>query len=243
MSSEVVDPQASVTGARLAGLYLPPEASVFTRLRVAYRAVRVLEQAPDDPLAGSLVNASLDGDKFRLEAARLAETEAGRALLSERPALHRGSIELGPLSNLAEGTVGRAYAQYYTDNGILPFESPYTIRDDGDYLMKWYRETHDLHHIVTGYGTDPVGEMELQAFVLGNLGLRQSAFILAVAALLRPQGLPPVWRYWRRLRAAYARGKRANNLFSVRYDEYFEQTTNTLKAALNIGVQLGAGTS
>lgn len=180
------------------------------------------------------MNASLDGDVFRDHAARLTEREAGRALLAERPALHRGSVDLGALSKLDEGTVGRAYAQYYADNGILPFESPYEIRDDGDYLMKWYRETHDLHHIVTAYGTDPVGEMELQAFAMGNLGFRHSLFIMTLTALLRPLGIAPIWTYWHRLRAAYRRGQRAKDLFGVRYERYFEQTVETLRADLNI---------
>jgi ubiquinone biosynthesis protein COQ4 len=214
--------------------YLSPGASVFTRLRTAYKALRALEKAQDDPVAGGLLTAALDDDVFRRHAARLAKTEAGRDLLTQRPALHRGSVDLAALCKLEEGTVGRAYAQYYADNGILPFESPYEVRSDGDYLMKWYRETHDLHHIITAYGTDPVGEMEVQAFALGNLGFRHSLFIMTLTALLRPMGIAPVWTYWGRLKAAYLRGKQSQDLFSVRYEQYFEEKVATLRTDLNI---------
>ena len=235
MQTKASGSPSSGVSTRLAdGTYLPADASLFTRLRVAYRALRALEQAQDDPVAAALMNASLDGDVFRRHAAQLAETEAGRALLAERPALHRGSVDLAALLKLEEGTVGRAYAQYYADNEILPFESPYEVRNDGDYLIKWYRETHDLHHIVTGYGTDPVGEMELQAFALGNLGFRHALFILTLTAVMRPLGIPPVWTYWSRLRAAYRRGKRAQNLFSVRYERYFGETVERLRGDLRI---------
>lgn len=237
MLSQVAGSQSSSTPSRLSdGLYLPAEAGVFTRLHVAYKALRALEIAQDDPIAGALMNASLDGDVFRRHAEKLAKTEAGRRLLEERPALHRGSVDLAALQALEPGTVGRAYAQYYADNGILPFESPYELRNDADYLMKWYRETHDLHHIITSYGTDSVGEMEVQAFVMGNLGFRHSLFIMTLTALLRPLGAPPIWAYWHRLRAAYRRGKQTRNLFSVRYDHYFAQTVDTLRADLRIPV-------
>jgi ubiquinone biosynthesis protein COQ4 len=201
---------------------------------VAYRALRALEKVQDDPVAGGLMTASLDSDVFQRHAAQLAKTAAGRDLLAERPALHRGSVDLGALSELEEGTVGRAYAQYYVDNGILPFESPYDVRNDGDYLMKWYRETHDFHHIVTEYGTDPVGEMELQAFALGNLGFRHCLFILTLTALLRPLGIAPVWTYWKRLSAAYRRGQRSESLFSVRYEQCLEAKVERLRADLRI---------
>jgi ubiquinone biosynthesis protein COQ4 len=63
-------------------------------------------------------------------------------------------------------------------------------------------------HVLTGYGTDALGEMELQAFALGNLSLRTSALILLFAATLQPHGLPPIWRYTDKLRAAFSRGRR-----------------------------------
>lgn len=216
------------------GLFLPENPSVFTRLRLAIRALRVLEKHPDDTVAAPLLNASLDGDVFRRQVELLASSEAGRALLAERPSLQRSHVDLQALGQLPEGTVGRAFAQYFADNKISPFESPYTVRNDVDYLVKWYRETHDLHHIVTGYATDALGEMEVQAFALGNLGFRTSLLILTFAAVLRPHGLPPIWKYAKRLRAAYRRGQQSANLFSVRYERFFEAPTESLRAALRI---------
>jgi ubiquinone biosynthesis protein COQ4 len=214
--------------------YLPADASIPDRLRAAMKAFQRLTKVQDDPVAATLIKASLDSDIFQREAKRMAATEEGRALLAEQPAIHRGNIDLGQLSRLAEGTVGRAFARYYEDNGILPFESPYAVRTDADYLMKWYRETHDLHHVVTGYGTDSVGEMELQAFVLGNLRFRHCLFIVAVSTILNRKNLSPLGPYLRRVVAAYQRGQRTRNLFSVRYERYFEQTVEKLRADLAV---------
>ncbi len=216
------------------GLVLPEGASLPTRLRLAIRALRVLDKKPDDPVAAALFNASIDGDIFRRHVDALAKTEPGRELLSERPTLQASNVDLAALGRLPEGTVGRAFAQYFADNKIQPFDTPYEIRNDVDYLVKWYRETHDLHHVLTGYATDSLGEMELQAFVAGNLGLRTSLLILMFAAVLRPHGLPPIWKYSGRLRAAYRRGKQTENLFRVRYERFMEAPVDSLRAELKL---------
>jgi len=216
------------------GLALPDGASWFTRLRVAYRALTVLSKAPDDPVAAALLNAALDGDLYRRQAEALSKTEFGQKLLAERPTLQKGSIDLDALAKLPEGTVGRAFAEYFVTNKIAPFETPYEVRNEVDYLIKWYRETHDLHHVLTGYATDAVGEMELQAFALGNQGFRVSKMILTFAAVLRPHNLPPMWKYWSRLKRAYARGQQTANLFSVRYDQFLHSTVVSLREALKV---------
>ena len=130
------------------GLFLPEGASLFTRLRVAVRALKVLEKRPDDSVAAPLFNASLDGDVFQRLCSELAKSDDGRELLATRPSLQGSSIDLAALGRLPEGTLGNAFARYFSDNGIQPFESPYEVRNDVDYLVKWYRETHDLHHVV-----------------------------------------------------------------------------------------------
>ena len=216
------------------GLYLPEGASIFRRLRTAVTALRVLEKHPDDPVAAALLNAGLDGDVYRRHASELMKTEFGRALLTERPTHQKGNLDLVALGKLPEGTVGRAFAEYFERNQIQPFSTPYEIRNEVDYLIKWYRETHDLHHILTGYSTDAVGEMEVQAFALGNLGFRVSVMILCFAALLRPHNLPPMWKYGDRLQVAYRRGKASENLFTVRYEQHFESTVESLRAKLRI---------
>lgn len=216
------------------GLYLPEHPSLLTRFKVAFTALRVLEKKPDDPVAAPVFNAAIDGPVFQAHADALHKTPEGDALLKDRPTLMAGTVDLDTLGKLPEGTVGRAFAQYFIDNKIQPFATPYEVRNDLDYVVKWYRETHDLHHVLTGYATDAIGEMEVQAFAWGNLGLRTSPFILFFAALLRPHGLPPIWKYSDRLRDAYERGKASKNLFSVRYEQFMEKTVDELRDALEI---------
>ncbi|NET37302.1 MAG: hypothetical protein F6K19_35645 [Cyanothece sp. SIO1E1] len=51
---------------------------------------------------------------------------------------------------------GHAWAQHLDANGLKPF-------DKG--LRR--QQLHDGIHVLTGYGTDPLGEAEVQAFLLG----------------------------------------------------------------------------
>src|SRR5262249_4540044 len=74
---------------------------------------------------------------------------------------------------------------------------------------------HDLHHVVTGYATDVVGEAEIAAWEIatGCAGFG-AAWLLNLEALalglLRAPG--PSWR-------AFLRGRRTRNLYGARFDE------------------------
>ena len=38
------------------------------------------------------------------------------------------------------------------------------VADDASYIMLRLRQSHDIWHVVTGFGTDKVGEIALKAF-------------------------------------------------------------------------------
>jgi ubiquinone biosynthesis protein COQ4 len=193
-------------------LYLSPDPSWIARLRVGIRAVVVLDENAEDVFAGHMISMSMDADTFARHAKNLAQTVEGRALLADRPHLQPNRDDLAALRALPEGTLGNLLARYYDDNGIKPFVSDFAVQSDGEYLAKRYREIHDLAHVVTGYGTHPMGEVELQAFILGNLGLRSPWLAMVYVALVRPDGLPPIWKYARKLLAAYRRGRQSDDV-------------------------------
>ncbi|HRI10088.1 MAG TPA: Coq4 family protein, partial [Nannocystaceae bacterium] len=143
-------------------------------------------------------------------------------------------LDLQALARLPDGTLGREFVRYFERNGIQPFVTSFPIESDVDYLSKRYRETHDLFHVITGYGTDELGEMELQAFVLGNLGLWQTVMILAVSVprQLQELGARRAPEYAGRLRAAYRRGKRSREMLSVSYEKLWAEPVSRLAELL-----------
>ena len=77
---------------------------------------------------------------------------------------------------------------------------------------------HDLHHVATGYGTDPAGEAEISAWELrrGLAGLDLYVSSIVVTATLMGVLVAPI-RTWRAWQAAGAAG---SNLFARELAEY-----------------------
>lgn len=216
-------------------LYLPESAGLFARARAALRAFAVLTKDMGHPIAAPVLNVSMDAEVFARLARQYALTDEGRALLRDRPDLQASSLDLATLQQLPEGTLGKALGHYYEHNGITPFVSTYPVRNDVEYLAKRFREVHDTLHIVTGYGTDSISELELQAFVAGNLGLRHPLLILGLTALFMPLDVPPVWKYFSKLRAAYRRGRQSKDVsLKPRYEHYWSSMLDEVRQRVGV---------
>lgn len=99
---------------------------------------------------------------------------------------------------------------------------------------RWAIRLHDLHHVASGFGTDPVGEAEISAWEvghgLGNLGLYVSSLVLSgvVAGLfLAPR------RAWRAFRAARS-GRSLFNLSHLNYEQLLAMNVGELRDLLGI---------
>jgi ubiquinone biosynthesis protein COQ4 len=210
---------------------LAPDATPLTRLSVALKTIIVLGDDPANPVLARQLHLACDRETYQRLAERMREHPEWRRIVDERKTVFAGTHELERFRSLPEGTLGRAFAQYYIDNGIEPFYYDFPIVDDIEFLAKRYRETHDIHHIITGYGTDAFGENELQAFYAGNMGLRHSAFI-ALVSTFSPRG-GHEWnliRFHRRLYRAFRRGRASAMLLGVPFDELWESPVSEIGA-------------
>jgi ubiquinone biosynthesis protein Coq4 len=107
--------------------------------------------------------------------------------------------------------------------GPIPFVYPNTAG------RKRSVAAHDLHHLLTDYHTDLLGEAELAAWELGT-GVRDRS---AVRYAIRVLGfmLP---RFSRRLRAAFVNGRHCRNLFGRVDDATLSRTVADLRAELGL---------
>jgi ubiquinone biosynthesis protein Coq4 len=66
-------------------------------------------------------------------------------------------VNLNELHPLPPGTLGRELAEFYDRHHLQPFTTG-----------PRRKQLHDSIHVLTGYNTDPLGEAEVQAFLLGS---------------------------------------------------------------------------
>jgi ubiquinone biosynthesis protein COQ4 len=77
--------------------------------------------------------------------------------------------DVAKLSQYPEETLGYAYASYMKATGFDPaFYRQLQVNSDTNYLLLRLRQTHDLWHVVTGFGTDIPNEIGIKTFELAQ---------------------------------------------------------------------------
>lgn len=122
---------------------------------------------------------------------RFAASASGAQILARRPSLLSALSDRAALARLPEGSVGRAYLAFMEEenlsaDGLVEASrvsdwDTDVVPPEMDFFRKRMRDTHDLTHILTGYGRDPLGELCLLAFMhrhTRNLGM---AFVVMMS--------------------------------------------------------------
>ena len=215
----------------------------ISRFVAGIRAFRKLIDNPADPLHGPIFQMCVEHGLIRRVARSLERHGEGRRLLAERPRLDASAVSLATVEALPASSLGRAYAAYFEDNKIVPFDPPQLpVETHEDYVATRLREVHDVFHVVTGYGTDEIGELELQWFNCGNLGWGPLPIFVLVAAFvmgrLKPSG--GLWSACKRARAAYRRGRQSRSLASILWEDYWHMPVGDLRALVCAPAELEA---
>lgn len=127
--------------------------------------------------------------------------------------------------------------RYLEANG-LGIES-YTARKFPVYFFRWavwlpnpgFLPVHDLHHVLTGYGTGLIGEAEISAYELrGGCGSLM-IFVLCVGAIAIGMFVAPkrIWKAWRQ-----SRGSRNLYHTAVPYEALLDMRVGDLRQQLGL---------
>ena len=104
-------------------------------------------------------------------------------------------VDLDRLQLLPPGTLGRTLADFLAQNHFSPLATG-----------PRRKQLHDSVHVLTGYGADPIGEAEVQAFLLGSK-FRPVHLVLGLGLLIRQHQAFPSEVDRQRLWKAYQRGQ------------------------------------
>jgi ubiquinone biosynthesis protein COQ4 len=162
--------------------------------RRAWEGIRALIADPDDTSQVFKIIQALAGNSQERQFRRFLDSPHGPTILAENRQIVDRLSDRAYLLSLPEGSLGRAYADFTAREELSPdglVGASETIeRDDEEtpcprrlLFGARVRDTHDLWHVVTGYGRDLFGEAALLAFTYRQIRNRGIGFIVLVAYL------------------------------------------------------------
>jgi len=164
---------------------------------------------------------------------RVKAIPEARALMESR---YLGSaIDLEALSQLSRGTLGHTYATVMKTLGYDPnFFRQREIETDEDWLTMRLRKTHDLVHLVTGFGPTggELGVLSIQAVQIGYpMSVVLQVASIGMALKQQPERLPDVTQQ-------VARGMgmaiQMKPLIAQRWEDGWDKTVHQWREDLNI---------
>lgn len=141
------------------------------------------------------------------------------------------------LAALPEGTLGRAYARFVEARGLENHFLEYLeVTDLPSFVAHRTAHLHDLLHFVLGYEPfDPIGEMEIEVFLLAQTGaLNHVLFFVGWAMFLLRNDPAQLAAGRARLREAYRLGRSVRPLLGEPWSAHLRRPLAELKQELGI---------
>lgn len=150
---------------------------------------------------------------------------------------HADAYDVDKLLQLPADTLGGAYARHMKANGLRPdYYQDAAPRHRMNFLRLRIHQTHDVWHVLTGFGIDEFGEAGLQGFYFGQFTSGQAALIGAACilkSLLRGR-LADLEKHVDAFCEGYCNGKRAESLLAVKWEELWSENLNSVRQRYRI---------
>ncbi|MEO9600008.1 Coq4 family protein [Parasphingorhabdus sp.] len=185
---------------------------------------------------------SLPRPGFRKDAKAFVDSAKGKALLASEPHLSELLDDHERLRKMPEGSLAHAYCDFMEKEGLsaaglIAEYDQFSPRKYGD-LLEWYgfrqRDTHDLLHILTGYGRDALGEACVLAFTYGQNPALGNIFIAYAAGLNMKKQSKIKVPIFKAIREAQKMGKACPSISEANIAELLAQPLDELRERLHI---------
>ncbi len=211
------------------------------RFREAWQGIRALLNDPDDTGQVFKIIRALAGNSGERQFEKFLASKHGPAILAENRSLVDRLSDRDYLESLPEHSLGRVYAQFTEREEISPqglVDASESVPEDDEPISPEralfglrLRDSHDLWHVVTGYGRDLVGEAALLAFSYRQIGNRGIGFIVLVAYLRAGREFPG---HRAMIRDGFRRAKRASWLPGADWETLLERPLDEVRETLGV---------
>ncbi len=180
----------------------------------ALRALRALFANKEDTAQVFRIIDAMAGKTRGAAYERTQKTVAGRALLAARPNLLATLSDRARMQALPLGSLGRTYYDFtygenLTADGLVE-ASQAGGRPNRSEEANWFgcrmRDQHDLWHVISGYGREGFGELNLLAFTHAQTRNRGVGFIV-LFGMLKWMRMAPRMPTFSAVREARRRGR------------------------------------
>ena len=167
-----------------------------------------------------------------------------RQLVEER--YEPAPYSLAQLRRMPEGSLGRTHAERMIADGLDPeviqknAESAQVDAGEDDlarsarYLTRRRTMTHDIHHTITGFGTDLPGEVGVSAVYLAQIH-HPVSLLYASAVLLHTMPQPALYgQALHRLREGLEIGWKSANLLAQKWEVAWQRPLRDWQAELGL---------
>jgi len=210
--------------------------SVLSKLLLAKSFTSMLFGDYSLETVGELTYGLLGTPAYERLAQHLNQEPACAALIRNRyiPPAH----DLDALLNLPPDSLGYIYADQMKKTGFDPnLHASMIASSDAEYVELRLSQTHDLWHIITGFGTSLVDEIGLQAFLLRQFPYPLATMLVAnsliFTTLKEPEMLPQLLAA---ISQGFQMGNAAKSLFAQKWEEGWEKPLTQWQAELNISL-------
>jgi ubiquinone biosynthesis protein COQ4 len=176
--------------------------------------------------------------RYRHLQVEMEGTSEGRRLLAERPELASNRVDYDYLRTLPTSTLGGAYVHHLDAHGLSADYQAAATRHVDDptmaYLMRRFRQTHDVWHALLGLGVEGYEEVLVHWFTFGQLRLPVSAMIMFFGSV-KHIVLEQRWGTMRHsMMEAYRAGRDAAPLMPVTWEDHWERPIEEIRARYNV---------
>ena len=147
-------------------------------------------------------------------------------------------IDLQNLQTLPEGSLGRCYADQLNSQDITPdtLIDPTPVSNANKFVVHRVRETHDIVHVLTGFGLDGDSEISLQGFNLAPNRSPVAVMLIFGAMLSSLQNDEPLEPLLRALTHGFQMGLNADLVIGRKLEQGWERPLNDWREELKLPV-------